>query len=53
MFILILVLDILNLYISSKLHSQKPNVVVEVLKLLLRIYEFPGSNLGQDTGYAD
>jgi hypothetical protein len=29
------------------------NVVVEWLKLLFRIWEVPGSNLGPDTSYSD
>jgi hypothetical protein len=30
-----------------------PNVVVECLTLLLRIWEVPGSNLGPETGCPD
>jgi hypothetical protein len=33
--------------------SIKPNVVVEWLPLLLYIREFPGSNLGPETGYSE
>jgi hypothetical protein len=32
-------------------YSLQPNDVVEWLKLLLRIREVPGSNLGTQTGY--
>jgi hypothetical protein len=33
--------------------STESNVVVEWLKLLLRILEVPGKNLGPETGYRD
>jgi predicted Zn-dependent protease len=35
------------------LNNISPNVVVELLTLLLRIREFPSSNLGPETGYPD
>jgi hypothetical protein len=35
------------------LYGTGPNVVVEWLTILLRFREFPGSNPGPKTGYAD
>jgi hypothetical protein len=46
----------MNYYILQILESHKmyfPNVVVEWLKLLLRIREVSGSNFGPDAGYPD
>jgi hypothetical protein len=40
-------------YISYKAKIFVPNVVVAWLKLLHRIRQVRGSNLGLDTGYAD
>jgi hypothetical protein len=37
----------------QKIHIREPNVVVEWLKHLLRIWNVQGSNLGPDTGYPD
>jgi hypothetical protein len=33
--------------------SETPNVVIEWLTLLLRIWEVPSSNLGSETGYPE
>jgi hypothetical protein len=42
------------IHYSTKTEDEiKPNVVVEWLKLLLRIHEVQDSNLDLETGYAD
>jgi hypothetical protein len=38
---------------TIQIYRAAPNVVVEWLIFLLRIREFPGSNLGSETGYPD